>query len=130
MLKGDIKSVLKSLPGGSIKKIEVISEPGAKYEAEGTGGILNIVTEGGRNLSGFNTRFNAWVNAYQVGGSANGRVKLGNVMLGANLSYNNGNVWPRSSVSESDVEDLTEAPIICASAAVRVATVMIMNRLT
>lgn len=110
MLKGDIKSVLKSLPGGSIKKIEVISEPGAKYEAEGTGGILNIVTEGGRNLSGFNTRFNAWVNAYQVGGSANGRVKLGNVMLGANLSYNNGNVWPRSSVSESDVEDLTGGP--------------------
>lgn len=107
MLKGDIKSVLKSLPGSSIRKIEVISEPGAKYDAEGTGGILNIVTEGGRNLSGFNTRFNAWVNAWQVGGSANGRFKIGNVMLGADISYNNGNVWPRSTISDVEIEDLT-----------------------
>jgi len=110
MLKGDIKSVLKSLPAGSIKKIEVISEPGAKYDAEGTGGILNIVTEGGRNLSGFNTRINAWANAYQVGGSANGRVKLNKVMLGADISYNNGNVWPRSSISDLEIEDLTGGP--------------------
>lgn len=107
MLSGDIKTVLKSLPAGTIKKIEVISEPGAKYEAEGTGGILNIVTDRSANLSGFNTRLNAWVNAYQAGGSANGRVKVGNVMLGANISYNNGNVWPRSSTSEDKTEDLT-----------------------
>lgn len=45
MMSGDIKTILKSMPASSIKKIEVISEPGAKYEAEGTGGILNIVTQ-------------------------------------------------------------------------------------
>ena len=53
MLKGDLKTVLKSIPASSIKKIEVISEPGAKYEAEGVGGILNIVTDRKQNLSGF-----------------------------------------------------------------------------
>ena len=41
MLSGDIKTILKSRPASTIQKIEVISEPGAKYEAEGTGGILN-----------------------------------------------------------------------------------------
>lgn len=107
MLKGDIKTVLKSLPAGSIRKIEVISEPGAKYEAEGTGGILNIVTDRGTNLSGFNTRFNAWMNSYNAGGSANGRVKIGKVMLGANVNYNNGYIWPRTSSSHIEIEDHT-----------------------
>lgn len=62
MLKGDLKTVLKSIPASSIKKIEVISEPGAKYEAEGVGGILNIVTDRKQNLSGFMTQLSGWVN--------------------------------------------------------------------
>lgn len=107
MLKGDLKTVLKSLPAASIKKIEVISEPGAKYEAEGVGGILNIVTDRKTDLSGFLTQLQAWVNAYQVGGYVNGRTKVGKVMLDATVNYNNGNVWPRSMSSSRETEDLT-----------------------
>lgn len=110
MLKGDIKTVLKSLPASSIRKIEVISEPGAKYEAEGVGGILNIITDKTQNLSGFMTQLSAWVNAYQAGGYVNARAKADKVMLDATVSYNNGNLWPRSYTTERETEDLTGGP--------------------
>lgn len=108
MLKGDVKTVLKSLPAASVKKIEVISEPGAKYEAEGAGGILNIVTDRKKDLSGFMTRLQAWASASNVGGSVNARTKVGKVMIDANLNYNNGKLWPRSSHSERETENLND----------------------
>ncbi|MBR1543556.1 MAG: outer membrane beta-barrel protein [Muribaculaceae bacterium] len=37
------KEVLKSIPAAMVKRIEVITEPGAKYDAEGVSAILNIV---------------------------------------------------------------------------------------
>lgn len=112
MLKGDIKTILKSLPAATIKKIEVISEPGAKYDAEGVGGILNIVTDKKQNLSGFLTQASAWVNAYQAGGYLNGRVKLNKVMLDATVSYNDGKVWPRPFKSSRHLEYLGDSPYL------------------
>ena len=44
MMSNNPKEVLKSMPATSIKKIEVITNPGPKYDAEGVGGILNIIT--------------------------------------------------------------------------------------
>lgn len=110
MLKGDLKTVLKSIPASSIKKIEVISEPGAKYEAEGVGGILNIVTDRSQNLSGFMTQMSAWINARQAGGYVNARVKMNKVMLDATVNYNNGDIWPRYNTNTRETEDLTGGP--------------------
>ncbi|MDE6264871.1 MAG: TonB-dependent receptor family protein [Paramuribaculum sp.] len=38
------KEIFKSLPASMIKKIEVITDPGAREDAEGVGMILNIIT--------------------------------------------------------------------------------------
>lgn len=46
----DIASLLKSLPAGSVSKIEILRTPSAKYDASGSGGIINIVLKKGVKL--------------------------------------------------------------------------------
>ena len=47
MSTDDIASLLKSLPAGSIDKIEIIRTPSAKYDAANSGGIVNVVLKKG-----------------------------------------------------------------------------------
>ncbi len=44
MMERDAKNILKNMPASNISKIEVITNPSAKYDAEGVAGIINIIT--------------------------------------------------------------------------------------
>lgn len=46
------KDIFAAIPASMIKRIEVITEPGAKYDAEGVGAILNIVTMDNTSIGG------------------------------------------------------------------------------
>ncbi|WP_212005366.1 outer membrane beta-barrel family protein [Chitinophaga sp. HK235] len=52
MITRDPKEALKAYPASIIKKIEIITEPSAKYDAEGIGGIINIITQ--KQVIGYN----------------------------------------------------------------------------
>ena len=45
--QGQVSAILGQLPANSLDKIEVITAPSAKYDPDGKGGILNIITKKG-----------------------------------------------------------------------------------
>ena len=47
------KDVFKSMPAKSIRNIEIITNPSSRYEAEGVGGIINIITNK-KMVNGYN----------------------------------------------------------------------------
>ena len=50
---GNGKTLLDALPAGSIERVEIVTNPSAKYDPDGTSGIINIVLKKNK-LSGFN----------------------------------------------------------------------------
>jgi outer membrane receptor for ferrienterochelin and colicins len=73
----NVATALQSIPADALDKIEVITNPSARYDAEGSAGILNIVLKKGKN-NGINGSFTAIVGNpknYGLNGNINFKTK-------------------------------------------------------
>lgn len=86
MFARNIKEALRGFPGALISKIEVITSPSAKYDAEGVGGIINIITK--KRVAGYNGTLSSFnrtsdkLSNYAI----NGNAKLGKFGLSVFLN--------------------------------------------
>ena len=95
MFSANPSMVFKSMPATAVKSIEVVTNPGAKYDAEGAAGILNIVMnkqnpQAAQSLNGYNGTVRASAGTKQLGGSVFINGQQGKFSYSANVmtSYN------------------------------------------
>lgn len=90
----DLSNYLQNLPADQIDRIEIITNPGARYEAEGNAGIIDIRLKKDKNL-GANGTANATYSQgrygrYNAGASGNYRNKILNAFATAGLADGSG----------------------------------------
>ena len=99
---------LKQLPSDAIERVEVITSPSARYDSEGTAGILNIILRKGK-ASGFNGSVNVTVGDpknYQAGVNLNMRSEKINIFSNFGYSDNGG-----PGVYNSDIDYLSNGSL-------------------
>ncbi|MDN3690556.1 TonB-dependent receptor domain-containing protein [Cyclobacterium jeungdonense] len=94
IVANNIADALKQIPAEEIKSVEVITSPSAKYDAEGTGGVINIVTKKNKlqgaslnintsaGIRGSNVGLNAALKRGKMGFSLGGFGRAGYNILG------------------------------------------------
>lgn len=89
MVERSYKDVLRSMPASSIVRIEVITTPPAKYDAEGLAGIINIITNK-KIDNGYNGTLNVSERFPTGGPGAGGSLsaQLGKVGMSLNAGVN------------------------------------------
>jgi ferric enterobactin receptor len=87
----NVADVLAALPASQIKSIEVITNPGARYDAQGMGGIINIILKKS-NVRGMNGTVNVTGGTRMENGTANLNFRNGKFGLNA---FASGNIRPR-----------------------------------
>ena len=102
-LSKNAKETFKSMPASMVKRIEVITDPGAREDAEGVDAILNIVMVDGSKMQGMTGVVSA---SYNTNNQRNLYTSLTGQMgkLLASVDYGYGGMSSRSTVSITDTD--------------------------
>jgi len=86
----DLDNYLRSLPSSSLDQIELMTNPPARYDAAGNGGVINIKTKKTK-IAGFNGGINLSLNQGKLSRSNNSfnfNYRKDKINVFGNLSYN------------------------------------------
>lgn len=87
MMTKNPKEIFKAYPAAAVKKIEVITDPGARYDAEGVAGVLNIVTFEGTQSKGWTITPRTSVRRDMNDAGFFGTMQYGKFTLSANYGF-------------------------------------------
>lgn len=96
MFAQNTKDALRGFPGAVVSKIEVITSPSAKYDAEGIGGLINIITK--KAIFGYNGFLNAYYSNINYQTSTNFSARTGKFAV-TGTYFLSGNYNNKSSIS-------------------------------
>lgn len=83
----NIADVLQTIPASRIQSIEVVTSPGARYDAEGTGGIINILLKK-TTIQGISGNASLSAGTRLENGSFNMNARTGHIGINAYLGGN------------------------------------------
>jgi outer membrane receptor protein involved in Fe transport len=107
MFAMNVKDALKNFPGAVISKIEVITSPSAKYDAEGIGGVINIITK--KKIVGYNAYIASYYSTLSnYNNNASVNMKSGKIGVSGYIGMN-GNATPLESHQGSETTPLVPA---------------------